>query len=137
MAVRNINLSSNVIDTNPEGKALEIVDWGAVNEKFQTQMGAIETDRENQRAEIKKSSDEMFETLNNSPLGNHTGRNEALLEYADNAKQAMLMLDRNLKNGNISLKDHTIARQNLKDGTTQMFSAMEEWNTDYATAMGS
>ena len=135
MAVRNINLRSDVIDTNPEGKALEIVDWGAVNTKFQEQMGAIVTERDNQKAEIKKASDEMFDTLNNSPLGNHTGRNEALLEYADNAKQAMLMLDRNLKNGNISLKDYTISTQNLKDGTNQTFSVMEDWNADYETAM--
>jgi hypothetical protein len=135
MAVRNINLNANVVDTNPKARALEMVDWSVINNEFQTQMKDIETDRENQRNEIEKSSKEMFDTLNNSPLGNHTGRNETLLEYADNAKEAMLMLDRNLKNRNISLKDYTIARQNLKDGTDQLFSAMEEWNTDYSTAM--
>ena len=135
MAVRNINLNANVVDTNPKARALEMVDWSSINNEFQTQMKEIETDRENQRNEIEKASKEMFDTLNNSPLGNHTGRNETLLEYADNAKQAMLMLDRNLKNGNISIKDYTIASQNLKDGTDQLFAAMEEWNTDYATAM--
>ena len=136
MAVRKIDVSATGVPTGyKRGTALETLDWSAISDKLDKEIQAVEQDRENKRTEIKKNSDEMFETLNNSPLGNHKGRNEALLEYADNAKEAMLMLDRELKSGNISLKDYTVAVQNLKDGTNQTFAIMEEWNKDYEEAM--
>ena len=136
MAVRKIDVSATGAPTGyKRGTALETLDWSAISDKLDKEIQAVEQDRENKRTEIKKNSDEMFETLNNSPLGNHKGRNEALLEYADNAKEAMLMLDRELKSGNISLKDYTVAVQNLKDGTNQTFAIMEEWNKDYEEAM--
>ena len=136
MAVRKIDVSATGAPTGyKRGTALETLDWSAISDKLDKEIQAVEQDRENKRTEIKKNSDEMFDTLNNSPLGNHKGRNEALLEYADNAKQAMLMLDRELKSGNISLKDYTVAVQNLKDGTNQTFAIMEEWNKDYEEAM--
>tara|TARA_R100001463_G_scaffold76672_2_gene130816 strand:- start:2151 stop:4286 length:2136 start_codon:yes stop_codon:yes gene_type:complete len=136
MAVRKIDVSATGAPTGyKRGTALETLDWSAISDKLDKEIQAVEQDRENKRTEIKKNSDEMFDTLNNSPLGNHAGRNEALLEYADNAKQAMLMLDRELKSGNISLKDYTVAAQNLKDGTNQIFSIMDDWNTDYDEAM--
>lgn len=136
MAVRKIDVSgANAPTGYKRGTALETTDWSAISNKLDKEMQAVATDRENKRTEIKKNSDEMFDTLNNSPLGNHAGRNEALLEYADNAKQAMLLLDRELKSGNISLKDYTVSAQNLKDGTGQIFDTMEAWNTDYDEAM--
>ena len=136
MAVRKIDVSgANAPTGYKRGTALETTDWSAISNKLDKEMQAVATDRENKRTEIKKNSDEMFDTLNNSPLGNHAGRNEALLEYADNAKQAMLLLDRELKSGNISLKDYTVSAQNLKDGTGQVFDTMEAWNTDYEDAM--
>jgi hypothetical protein len=136
MAVRKIDVSgANAPTGYKRGTALETTDWSAISNKLDKEMQAVATDRENKRTEIKKNSDEMFDTLNNSPLGNHAGRNEALLEYADNAKQAMLLLDRELKSGNISLKDYTVSAQNLKDGTGNIFDTMEAWNTDYDEAM--
>ncbi len=136
MAVRKIDVSgANAPTGYKRGTALETTDWSAISNKLDKEMQAVATDRESKRTEIKKNSDEMFDTLNNSPLGNHAGRNEALLEYADNAKQAMLLLDRELKSGNISLKDYTVSAQNLKDGTGQIFDTMEAWNTDYDEAM--
>ena len=128
-------MAINIPKTYIERKAATTVDWGAIGKQVNESMIQLETDRKNQRAEIEKNSREIATTLDNAPLGQHAGRNEALLEYADNAKQAMLMLDREMKAGNISVKDYTIAVQNLKDGTNQAFDIMEEWNKNYDQAM--
>jgi len=135
MAVRKIDVSGNAPTGYARGKAVESLDWSAISNKLDTTMQAVQTEKELQRNKIKEESEAIQTTLDNAPLGNHAGRNDTLLEYADNAKQAMLMLDRNLKSGNISLKDYTVAVQNLKDGTNQTFAIMEEWNKDYDEAM--
>lgn len=136
MAVRKIDVSTSGVPTGyARGQAIESLDWSAISTQLTETMQAVDAEKQAKRDEIEKNSKEISTTLNNAPLGNHKGRNDALLEYAANAQQAMLMLDRELKTGNISLKDYTVAVQNLKDGTTQTFDIMEEWNKDYEEAM--
>ena len=43
----------------------------------------------------------------------------------------MLMLDKSLKNNDISVKDYTLAVQNLTDGTNQAFDIVKDWNAEY------
>ena len=136
MAVRKIDVSTSGVPTGyARGQAIESLDWSAISTQLTETMQAVEAEKQAKRDEIEKNSKEISTTLNNAPLGNHKGRNDALLEYASNAQQAMLMLDRELKTGNISLKDYTVAVQNLKDGTTQTFDIMDEWNKEYDIAM--
>ena len=136
MAVRKIDVSATGVPTGyAKGQALESLDWSAISDQLDETMQAVESEKQAKKDQIKKQSEEIATTLNNAPLGNHKGRNDALLEYAANAQNAMLLLDQNLKNGNISLKDYTVSVQNLKDGTSQTFDIMEQWNKDYEEAM--
>ena len=136
MAVRKIDVSATGVPTGyAKGQALESLDWSAISDQLDETMQAVESEKQAKKDQIKKQSEEIATTLNNAPLGNHKGRNDALLEYASNAQNAMLLLDQNLKNGNISLKDYTVSVQNLKDGTSQTFDIMEQWNKDYDEAM--
>jgi hypothetical protein len=136
MAVRKIDVSATGVPTGyARGQALESLDWSAISDQLDETMQAVESEKQAKKDQIKKQSEEIATTLNNAPLGNHKGRNDALLEYAANAQNAMLLLDQNLKNGNISLKDYTVSVQNLKDGTSQTFDIMEQWNKDYDEAM--
>ena len=75
MAVRKIDVSGNAPTGYAEGKAVEHVNWDTINTQFQEQMQQIEADREAKRNEIDANSREIMTTLDNSPLGNHAGRN--------------------------------------------------------------
>ena len=102
MAVRKIDVSATGVPTGyAKGQALESLDWSAISDQLDETMQAVESEKQAKKDQIKKQSEEIATTLNNAPLGNHKGRNDALLEYASNAQNAMLLLDQNLKNGNI------------------------------------
>jgi len=47
----------------------------------------------------------------------------------------MLMQDRLLKSGQMKLKDYTVARQNILDGTDQAFNLTKEYQANFAEKM--
>jgi hypothetical protein len=91
--------------------------------------------REEKKDAIDKASREFGETLANAPTGDFKSANEWILGYAADASQARLLQDRLLKSGMLKLKDYTIARQNLNDGTNQMFQVAKEYQDKAGEAM--
>jgi len=112
------------------------VNWAAITKEMTDFLNEEVADRETQRANIDKDSREFQEKLSNVEQGEHAGINEFTLDYANNATQQSLMQDRLLKNGQLSLKDYNIARANLKQGTTELFSLSEKYQKVYKEMMG-
>jgi len=111
------------------------INWAEVG-KNMTDMLQNETKvREEKKAAIDKASREFGQTLANPPQGEHKGANQWALEYGDNASQFMLMQDRLLKSGNMKLKDYTVARQNLLDGTDRAFKLTKDYQAVFADKM--
>lgn len=111
------------------------INWAEVGKNMSDMLKEETRVREQKKAAIDAASREFGETLANPPQGEHKGANQWALEYGDNASQFMLMQDRLLKNGQMKLKDYTVARQNLLDGTDHAFSLAKDYQAVFADKM--
>jgi len=115
-----------------ERTADSYTNWAEIGKNMSDMLSETNRVREEKKAAIDQASRDFQEKLNNAPQGEDASARKAALEYADNASKFMRMQDQLLKSGKLKLKDYTIARQNLLDGTDQAFSAM----TDYQKVFG-
>ena len=111
------------------------INWAEVGKNMSDMLSNETRIREEKKAAIDAASREFGQTLANPPQGEHKGANQWALEYADNASQFMLMQDRLLKSGQMKLKDYTVARQNILDGTDQAFNLTKEYQAVFADKM--
>ena len=111
------------------------INWAEVGKSMSDMLQNENRVREQKKAAIDAASRDFGKTLANPPQGEHKGLNQWALEYADNASQFMLMQDRLLKSGQMKLKDYTVARQNIVDGTDQAFNLSKIYQDDYKEKM--
>lgn len=118
-----------------ERKADSFVNWAEIGKGISDMLSTENKIREEKKAAIDKASLEFGQTLSEAPQGDSKDLNEWALEYAANAQEARLMQDRLLKSGQLSVKDYTMMRQNITDGTTQAFNLLKEYNAEYSSKM--
>jgi hypothetical protein len=111
------------------------INWSEVGKNMVDMLREEDRLREEKKDAIDKASREFGEILANAPTGDFKSANEWILGYADDASQARLLQDRLLKSGMLKLKDYTVARQNLNDGTNQMFQVAKEYQAKAGEAM--
>lgn len=111
------------------------INWGEVGRTVSEMIATEAQVREEKKAAIDESSRQFGEVLANAPTGAFTTANEWTLNYANDASQALLLLDRQLKTGQISVKDYTVKRQNLNDSTNQMFDLSRMYQDSYKEAL--
>jgi hypothetical protein len=110
-----------------ERQADSFVNWAEIGKGLTDMLQEEVKIREQKKAAIDQATRDNLKRLGEAPTGNHTGANTWTLEYADNARQAILLQDRLLKSGALKLKDYTVMRQNLNDGTDELFSVMKNY----------
>lgn len=118
-----------------ERSAESQVNWAEIGKNMTDMLQNEDRIREQKKAAIDEATRAFGEELANAPQGEHKGINQWALEYGDNASQYMLMQERLLKSGAMNLRDYTIGRQNLVDGTKQAFELVKEFNASYAEKM--
>ena len=111
------------------------INWSEIGKNVVTMLREEDRLREEKKDAIDQASREFGETLANAPTGDFKSANEWILGYAADASQARLLQDRLLKSGMLKVKDYTIARQNLNDGTNQMFQVAKEYQDKASVAM--
>lgn len=111
------------------------INWAEVGKDMSDMLKNENRIREEKKAAIDASSREFGKMLSQPPQGEHKGANQWALEYADNASKYMLMQDKLLKSGQMKLKDYTVARQNILDGTEQAFNLTKEYQSIFAEKM--
>lgn len=111
------------------------VDWSAIGKGLSDMLTNENDAREKKKAAIDQASREYANKLAEAPQGEHIGMNQWALNYANDAQQARLLQDRLLKSGKLKLKDYTIQRQNLLDGTDQAFNLTKEYQAEYQKKM--
>lgn len=111
------------------------INWGEVGKSVSEMIATEAAVREQKKAAIDESSRQFGEVLANAPTGAFKTANEWTLDYANDAAQALLLLDRQLKTGQISLKDYTVKRQNLNDSTNEMFNLSKMYQDKYNEAL--
>ena len=118
-----------------ERQADSFVNWAEIGKDITDMLKTETSIREEKKSAIDKASREYGEQLANAPTGEHIGANAWTLAYASDAQQARLLQDRLLKSGGLSVKDYTIMRQNLNDGTSQLFNLSKEYQEEFKLKM--
>lgn len=111
------------------------VDWGTIGKQLSDSLLAEKKFREDKKAKIDEDSRQLGIQLNEAPQGQFQDGNKFTLQYASDAQQARLLQDKLLKSGQLSLKDYTVQRQNLNDGTNNLFSISKLYQENYKTRM--
>lgn len=111
------------------------VNWAEIGQNVTDMLKEESRIREEKKAAIDEASRQFGKTLAEAPIGENTGINGVVTNYANDASQMMLMQDRLLKSGMLKLNQYTLARQNLTDGTNRLFDLSKEWQTIYAEKM--
>lgn len=114
-----------------EREADSFVNWAEIGKGLTDMLKEQTKIREDKKAAIDQVTRENLKSLAEAPTGDHTGLNTWSLEYADNARQAILLQDRLLKSGALKLKDYTVMRQNLNDGTDELFSVIKNYQNAF------
>ena len=118
-----------------EREADSYVNWGEIGKNLTDMLQEQNKIREDKRAAIDAASREFGETLANAPQGEQKQLNQWALEYASDAQEARLLQDRLLKSGRLNVRDYTVMRQNINDGTKQAFNLVKEYQEEYKTKM--
>jgi len=111
------------------------INWAEVGKNVVDMLQEENRIREEKKEAIDEASREFGETLANAPTGDFQSANEWILGYAADASQARLLQDRLLRGGLLKVKDYTAMRQNLNDGTNQMFQVAKEYQGKAAETM--
>jgi hypothetical protein len=114
-----------------EREADSFVNWAEIGKGLTDMLQEQVKIREDKRTAIDQVTRENLKSLSEAPTGDHTGLNTWSLDYADNARQAILLQDRLLKSGALKLKDYTVMRQNLNDGTDELFSVIKNYQAAF------
>jgi hypothetical protein len=114
-----------------EREADSFVNWAEIGKGLTDMLQEQTKIREDKRTAIDQVTRENLKSLAEAPTGDHTGLNTWSLDYADNARQAILLQDRLLKSGALKLKDYTVMRQNLNDGTDELFSVIKNYQAAF------
>jgi hypothetical protein len=117
-----------------ERSAESQVNWAEVGRSVSEMLLEDAAIREQKKGAIDEASRQFGEVLSNAPTGEFKPANEWILDYANDATQAMLLQDRLLKQGALSLKDYTVQRQNINDSTNQMFEISKKYQDKFTEA---
>jgi len=118
-----------------ERKVADQMDWSVIGNSISK--GLAETDRlkKEKVAAIEQSTNEFMSVLENAPQGEHRDANQYLLDYSNDGTQAMLLLNKQLKSGELKAGDYVKKRQALMDSTNNMFALGKEYQEEYKNKM--
>lgn len=113
-----------------ERSATSQVNWAEIGKNLTDTLQEENKIREEKKAAIDEASRQYGIALEKSPQSEDLSLNEWGLDYAAQAQEARLLQDRLLKSGKLKLRDYTMMRQNLTDGTVGAFSLIDEYNAE-------
>ena len=111
------------------------LDWQTIGKELSDSLLKAGKDRQDRRDEIEQDSIDYQTTLDESPSGNYKTANTFALNHATDASRARLIQDRLFKNGIMSDRQYTVARQNLRDDTNSLFGLSKEYQKEYDSKM--
>jgi hypothetical protein len=106
------------------------INWAEIGKNLTDTLQEENKLREEKKAAIDEASRQYGITLETSPQGDDKSFNQWGLDFAGDAQEARLLQDRLLKSGKLKLKDYTMMRQNLTDGTKIAFDLINEYNAE-------
>jgi len=110
------------------------IDWSEVAKNMNDVLSAEQIARRKKKQKIEQQQEESLKYVENAPQGQHVGKDEFVLDYAEKVMETMRIQNQLLKEGKLSLKDYNIQRANIMNGTKEFYEVSENWNTTYAEA---
>jgi hypothetical protein len=114
-----------------ERQADSFVNWAEIGKGITDMIQTEVAIRDQKRAAIDQATRDNLKKIAEAPVGSHEGLNTWTLNYADSAREAILLQDKLLKSGGLKIKDYTIMRQNLNDGTDELFGVIKNFQNTY------
>lgn len=114
-----------------ERQADSFVNWAEIGKGITDMIQTEVAIREQKKAAIDQATRDNLKKVAEAPVGTHEGLNTWTLNYADSAREAILLQDKLLKQGMLKLKDYTVMRQNLNDGTDELFGVVKNFQNTY------
>ena len=112
-------------------ESAEVINWAKVAAGLGDQLTAEAKRREDKKADIDKSSQDLGTFIADSPLGGHEGAVASTTDLANQAQEMRLMQDRMLKSGELSLRDYNTMRGNLTKDVETLYSSASEFQKLY------
>ncbi|QDP59028.1 MAG: hypothetical protein GOVbin1678_70 [Prokaryotic dsDNA virus sp.] len=110
------------------------IDWSEVAKNMNDVLSAELKERRQKKRKIDEAQEESLKYVENAPQGQHVGKDEFVLDYAEKVMETMRIQHQLLKEGKLSLKDYNIQRANIMNGTKEFYEVAENWNTTYDEA---
>ena len=107
------------------------VDWNKIGKTYSDMLINERDRREKKKAEIDETIRQDLKTIENMPQGKHRGVTDGLASLAEKLREQTLMYQRELKGGDLKLKDWTLQRQNLMDDTERVQKIGEGLQSQY------
>lgn len=114
-----------------ERSADSTINWAKVGQGMTDMLQEEARIREEKKAAIDEASREYAKTLQDLPSGDFQTANEFAIKFGGKAQEQLLIQDRLLKAGILKPNDYAVLRQNLNDGTTQMFDLAKEYEAEF------
>ena len=111
------------------------INWAEIGKTMSETLKEEAAGRERLKSEIDEASRQYGEVLEDAPTGDYDAGNTFALDYASSAQEYRLMQDRLLRSGQLNLRDYNIGRQNVMDGTENLFALSREYQEEYKTKM--
>ena len=116
-----------------KGEKFEPVNWSEIGKAYSDTVQNIIKDRQRRKKEIDDKLAADLEYIENNPQGQHKGVSDGVAQLAQDLRDQTLELERQLKSGQLSLRDYTLQRQNMMDDTERVFKAAQELQQNFAT----
>ncbi len=111
------------------------VDWFKVGKDITDSLKKVNEDREKRKAAVDEAFRKDVNQLANAPQGNSDRVNRWTTNYAGEATDYLLQVNKLLKSGGIKPKDYTLINQNLRDNTNILFTLSKEYQAEYEEKM--
>ena len=111
------------------------IDWQQVGKGISDFLIEEGKARQEAKSKIEANTRANIKTVLDNPQGQHQGVNAGMANYSKYAQEMLLSQDKMLKSGILSLRDYTLQRQNIMDGTNDIFDFAKDYQDKYSDMM--
>ncbi len=112
------------------------INWAEVGQNVRNVLDEESRIRQEKKDAIDKATREYEQRVTDSNLlGEDVEFNKGVLQFSADAQEMILMQDMLLKSGQLKPSDYTIMRQNMVDGTNEVFKTIELFNNERDAVM--
>ena len=108
------------------------IDWSKIGSDLTKTLENEVKSREEQKAAIDQATAKTLETLRDAPQGLDNDVNKFTTQYANGATNAMLLANKLMKSGKMSVQDYTYFMANMNSDTNYTFNLNKKYNETYA-----